>query len=111
MTATNVIKTDHVQMLDNIERTARQEDAATWIGRLLKYSKGDYLAQPLDGGDKWVEIDPGTRLTVAVDTYEIGWERWFKGELTAQHVGFVRDGYVRQEREELGDADASAWPL
>jgi hypothetical protein len=86
--------------LAHLERYAREEQATRWCGRLLKFVKGDFIA--LDG-DEEEDIELGTKLTVAVDTAMVGWERWIDQRIVDQRMGLVIEGYQRLERHELGD--------
>jgi hypothetical protein len=90
----------------HIERKVQEETTRTWVGKLLRFVRGEYFA----GKDDDDEVPLGTELTVAIDTWEIGWEKWVGGHLIDRKMGFVFDGYSRPARDELGDMDQSTWP-
>jgi hypothetical protein len=72
------------------------------VGKLLRFSKGDYLA-----GDD--EVPEGTQLTVAVDELMAGWIKWSEGRPAEQIMVRIAEGKAPLKREELGDHDETAW--
>lgn len=73
-------------------------------GDLLKFSKGDYLA-----GQDSREIAAGTRLTVNMDTLEIGWIKWEDSRPVQYRMGRFVEGFKPAKRNELGDEDRALW--
>jgi hypothetical protein len=100
---------DEANLIAQLERHAQEEPTYHWVGKLLKFEKGDYRAID-DEGDE-TEVDLGTKLTVAIDTLTIGWEKWVDKRLVDQRTGLVIEGFSRPERDELGDMDETAWPI
>jgi hypothetical protein len=76
------------------------------VGRLLRFSKGDYLV-----GENGEKIAIGVRLLAAVDELMVGWMKWHGGK-PAEHV-MVRllDGKALPKRQELGDGDEAQWEV
>jgi len=75
-------------------------------GRLLKFSKGEYLA-----GQDNEEIEAGTRLTVNMDTFMVGWIKWVNNRPEQQIMGLIKDGYQPPKRSELDSTDPSGWEV
>jgi hypothetical protein len=76
----------------------------TIIGRLIKFSKGDFIT-----GDAGEIIADDVEFTAAMDELTVGWVRWEDNKIAEQRMGRVIDGFVPQPRRELGDVDAAAW--
>jgi hypothetical protein len=77
-----------------------------WIGRLLKYDKGDYLAGQED------ELIPlGTQLAACMDTLSVGWVIWEDGRAIEHHMGLVIDRFKAPPRSALGYLDKNLWAL
>jgi len=76
------------------------------VGRLLKFSKGDWLA-----GQDNEEIEEGTRLTVNMKELLVGWIKWVDSKPAEQIMGPIHEGYKPQKREELGDTDEDGWEI
>jgi hypothetical protein len=84
------------------------------IGRLLKFSKGDFLA-----GQENMELPMGTRFIVNMDMTLRGWIRWENNKPAEQVMGLVAEGFVLPKRDTLGwgyqrgtkeeDADTTDW--
>jgi hypothetical protein len=74
------------------------------IGRLLKFSKGDFIV-----GDAGETVAEDIEFTALMDELTVGWIRWEDGKIAEQRMGRVIDGFVPQPRRELGDLDAAAW--
>jgi hypothetical protein len=77
-----------------------------FTGRLLKFSKGDYLA-----GQDAEEIPEGTRVVAVMDTLETGWVKWWDNKPEKTIMGLVVDGYSPPRRSELGDTDEALWEV
>jgi hypothetical protein len=74
------------------------------IGKLLRFSKGDWIA------DK-TEIRSGTEFVAAVDALVVGWVRWSDKTQVERRLGRVADGFREPAREELGHLDESTWEV
>jgi hypothetical protein len=95
--------------LATTERNAFQQysDAASRsriIGKLLKFSKGEYLA-----GQDNEEIAEGTRLVVNMDELMVGFQKWEGGKPADSEMGRVAEGFRPPKRADLGDLDESRW--
>jgi hypothetical protein len=99
---------DESQWIAQFERHVQEEPTYRWVGRLLKFVKGDYIA--LGDDDDEEEIDLGTELTVAIDTAEIGWEKWVDQRLVDQRTGLIIEGFSRPDRKDLDDQAENSWP-
>lgn len=74
------------------------------IGKLLKFSKGDFLC-----GENDDEVEEGTQFVANMDELMVGWIRWADMKPTDQIMGRVAEGYQPPKRHELGDDDKSRW--
>jgi hypothetical protein len=74
------------------------------VGKLLKFSKGDYLA-----GQDSEDIPTGTEMVALMDSLMVGFTRWENNAPAEQIMGRVIDGYVPPRRSELGYTDQSEW--
>lgn len=74
------------------------------VGKLLKFSKGDYLV-----GEDNEEIEEGTQFVANMDELMVGWIRWADSKPTDQIMGRVSEGYQPPKRNTLGDDDKSHW--
>jgi hypothetical protein len=83
---------------------AAQEEGAAEIGKLLKFSKGHYIA-----GTE--EITTGTRFIAHIEHWTRGWVKFRNGQLIERRVGRVADGFIVPRREELDDQDSSTWSV
>jgi hypothetical protein len=77
--------------------------ARAFIGDLLKFSKGEYLA----GVDQY-EVPIGTELAVAMSELVVGWVKWVDGARVDQRCGPIQS-FQPPQRHELGDDDQDAW--
>ena len=76
------------------------------VGRLLKFSKGDYLV-----GEHNAEMPRGTELVANMDELMIGWIKWEDNKPVEQIMGRLTDEYQPPKRKELGDHDETQWEL
>jgi hypothetical protein len=74
------------------------------VGKLLKFSKGDYLA-----GEEMEPVPVGTIFTVNADELLVGWIKWLDSKPAEQRMVRLSDGQTPAKREELGDEDKSNW--
>jgi hypothetical protein len=82
-----------------------EEDPQNMIGKLIKFSKGEYL-KGLDA-----EVVPlGTLVTVACDMTLSGFIRWEDGKPVEHKLVRVASGAPLYRRGELGYHDKEAWP-
>src|ERR1700743_2020621 len=76
------------------------------VGKLLKFSKGDYLM-----GEDNEEVEEGTQFIANMDELCVGWIRWQDSKPTDQIMGRVSDGYQAPRRNTLGDDDKAQWEV
>lgn len=76
------------------------------VGKLLKFSKGDWLA-----GEADEEIEEGTKFVVNMDQLLIGWIKWVDNRPEQQLMGLLVEGHQAPKREALGDSDESQWEV
>jgi hypothetical protein len=76
----------------------------TIVGKLLRFSKGDWLA-----GEDDEAVKEGTRLVVSLDDALIGWQKWTDKRPTDQRMVPLSASWKMQVRRELGDNDESLW--
>jgi hypothetical protein len=76
------------------------------VGRLLRFSKGDYLA-----GQDNEEVPIGTEFIANMDELLAGWQRWQDNKPTDEVMGKISDGFQAPRRNELGDDDREQWEL
>jgi hypothetical protein len=75
-------------------------------GKLLKFSKGDWLV----GADGDV-LNAGSKLIALMNTLTIGWQKWQDGRPVEARTGLVVDGHRPPQRAELGDDDPRTWEV
>jgi len=78
----------------------------TIVGKLLKFSKGDWSA-----GEAAEPIEEGTFFTANMDELLAGWVRWKDNKPTDHVMGRIVDGYQPPKRNELGDDDSDQWEV
>ncbi len=76
------------------------------VGKLLKFSKGDYLV-----GESNDEVEEGTQYVANMDELMVGWIRWADNKPTDQIMGRVSEGYQPPKRNTLGDDDKTRWEV
>jgi hypothetical protein len=94
------------QFADRLAQFGDEMQARHWVGTLLKFNKGKYLAGK---EDKVIAI--GTRLVAALDTIEHGYEKWEDGHLIETRTGLLIEGYQWPARDTLGDMDRNLWSV
>ena len=110
MTDNPTIETSNLPAIPESSITAinsylAQEDPQTTIGKLIKFSKGEFL-KGLDA-----EIVPlGSLFTVACDMTLTGFIRWHDGKPIEHKLIRVASGDPPYRREELGFLDKEQWP-
>lgn len=93
--------------MDGYDYLQQYADAATQrniIGKLLKFSKGDWLL-----GQESEEIEEGTEVVFCLDTLETGWIKWQDNKPVASEMGKAFKGFIPMKRSELGDDDEDKW--
>lgn len=75
------------------------------IGKLLKFSKGDYVV----GDDE--DVPMGTELVANLDELMIGWVKWVDNRPEDTVMGKVAEGYKPEKRSDLGDTDPANWAI
>lgn len=88
------------------EEYGRQAASRPIVGKLLKFSKGEYLA-----GQENEEVDEGTEVVACVDTLQVGWVKWVDSMPVEQQLGLIADGYKPLKRAGLGDLDEDEWEV
>lgn len=83
---------------------AQANRATNIVGRLLKYSKGDYTV-----GD--TPIPYGHRFIAHMDSILNGWIRWEDNKPQAHVMGRVKDFYQVPARSTLGFDDEDLWEV
>lgn len=83
-----------------------QVSQQTIVGKLLKFSKGDYLV-----GQDNEEMATGTKLVANMDEMMVGWIRWSDNKPTDHIMGRIADGYQPPKRNTLGDDDKDKWEV
>lgn len=81
-----------------------QMASKTIRGKLLKFSKGDYLA-----GEDNDEVPVGTRFIAKMDDLMIGWQCWKDNKPTDHVMGRLGEGFQPPRRDTLGDDDQDQW--
>jgi len=76
------------------------------VGKLLKFSKGDWLA----GMDNET-VPEGTLFVANMDEMLVGWIRWEDSMPKEHAMGRVSSGYQPSKRKDLGDIDEADWEL
>jgi hypothetical protein len=76
------------------------------VGKLLKFSKGDYLA-----GQDNEEVPMGTELIANMDEMLAGWVKWQDNKPVEQIMGKVSEGYQPPRRKDLSDTDTEQWEI
>ncbi len=89
---------------DPFETYAAAALACDITGTLLKFSKGDWLA---DRENK--QIAPGTEMVANMDSFSVGWVKWSSGRPTETLMGRVIDRFKPARRDDLGDNDNDLW--
>lgn len=89
---------------DYLEAYAKAGVNRNIVGKLLKFSKGDYML-----GQENEEIEEDTEVVACLDTLETGWIKWFDNKPVDAVVGKAFDGFAPPVRSKLGDDDQDAW--
>ncbi|MET0723602.1 MAG: hypothetical protein ABWY64_22645 [Tardiphaga sp.] len=76
------------------------------VGKLLRFSKGEYTA-----GQQDEQVEEGTRFIANMDELLAGWIRWIDNKPTDQVMGRIAAGYQPPRRNELGDIDPGGWDV
>ena len=76
------------------------------VGKLLKFSKGDWMA-----GQDNEEVPDGTKFVINIDELLVGWQRWEDSKPVDQRMGRVIDRFQKPTRQSLGYLDRSEWEL
>jgi hypothetical protein len=89
------------------EAFARETSSKMWIGTLLKFNKGNWLAGPEDKKEN--EIPLGTKFVAVVPSLMNGWIKWWDNKPVAHEMGSVAKFFVPVPRSSLGDNDKTIW--
>jgi hypothetical protein len=74
------------------------------VGKLLKFSKGDYLL-----GEGAEPVDQGTIVVAAIDQLLTGWIRWENAKPAEHRMVLVASGQCPLLRDDLGYLDRADW--
>ena len=88
------------------EAYACDASSRDWVGELMKFSKGDFIA-----GRNGDVLPLGTQLVPIMSTARIGWQKWLENRLFGRRMGYIAGGFQIPERETLGDHDKAQWEL
>jgi len=80
--------------------------AAPPQGQFLKFSKGEWIF----GQDK-LELALGSRFAANMDGFQVGWLRWWNGEVSERKMNLLIDMIPVPSRSSLGDNDKGLWEL
>jgi hypothetical protein len=94
-------------MIDTFKEFGRETSGKKWIGKLLKFKKGEGFVTMQD--DEEVEIQLGTRVVAMMPSLMNGWIRWEEGKPVAHEMGLLIEGFHSPKREDLGDNDKAMW--
>lgn len=94
----------HLQM-NAFEAYGAQMMQTSIVGKLLRFSKGDWLV-----GQDDEELPVGTRLVANMDQLLVGWIKWIDQRPDQQIMGLLVEGYKPPKRDTLGDTDENEWP-
>lgn len=89
---------------DYFSQYGEQAAMRTIVGKLLKFSKGDYMA-----GENNEDIAEGTELVANMDSLAVGWIKWTDNKPTEQMMGLVCEGFQPPKRKELDETDEALW--
>ena len=81
-----------------------RESSTNIVGKLIKFSKGDYLV-----GDDKVKVN--TQVVANMANLLIGWIRWEDNKPAETIMGLLGEGHRPQKRDTLGFDDEADWPL
>jgi hypothetical protein len=93
----------------NVERYLDEVAPSMIVGRMVKFSKNNTFII----NDTQEEISPETEFIAVCDQTLVGWIK-FSGEEgvpPTRIMGLLYGGFVKPDREELGDLDQSKWPI
>ena len=74
------------------------------VGKLLKFSKGDYMA-----GENNEDIPEGTEVLANMETLAVGWIKWEDNKPVEQLMGLVCEGFQPPKRNTLDATDETLW--
>lgn len=83
------------------EAYAQAVNSSPIVGKLLKFSKGDYTVDDT--------VVNGQKLIANLDELIVGWVKWVGGKPAEQIMGRVVDRFQPPKRVELDDAVEATW--
>ena len=83
-----------------------QMSQQTIVGKLLKFSKGDWIA-----GEDNEDVEHGTKFIANMDEFLVGWIKWENNKPIEHVMGNLAQGYAPPKRHELPDQDESKWEI
>jgi hypothetical protein len=104
-----LIKRDSTAIVSNVVRDPFEIYADSIrpgyiVGKLLKFSKGDYLL-----GEGAELVAQGTVVVAAMNQLLTGWIRWESAMPTEHRMVLVASGQIPSRRDDLGYLDQSKW--
>jgi hypothetical protein len=91
---------------ENLVRYGDEMQPRSYVGTLLRFDHGVYKAGL---GENPPVVPIGTKLTFALESVEVGWQKWVDKELVNNKTGLLCSGYQPPKRPELGDMDKAMW--
>src|SRR6266404_4133666 len=82
---------------DPFDNYAKNHSRKDWLGSLLKFNKGEWLA-----GQDNAEIESGTQMVAMIGDLLVGWVKWEDNKKVDQQMGLLKDNF-HVERSDLGD--------
>jgi hypothetical protein len=76
----------------------------TIVGRLLKFTKGDFVV-----GEAGEAIPQNTEFMMLMDEALCGWCKWEDSKPVEHKMGRIADNFIPPQRAALGDVDKMAW--
>jgi len=89
---------------DLFQQYANAANPRTFVGQLLKFSKGEFLA-----GEDADVVPIGTRLVALMHELTVGWTKWKDNKPIEYRMGRVADAFVCPALSDLDDRDESTW--
>jgi hypothetical protein len=102
----DLVKHDDTANADPFAIYAKTVSNQHILGKLLKFSKGDYVA-----GENSTPVPLGTRFVANMDSLMAGWIKWSDNRPVEHLMEPVAKGAIIPPRNTLGDTDQDAWEL
>jgi hypothetical protein len=92
-----------------LEQFVAENDFSPFVGRILRFNKGDWLTKNDLGFDQ--EVDTNSEFVVAIDSLESGWVKWEDKQPVERRMGLAIEGFRMPARSALDDNDPTLWPF